>query len=171
MKSDTHFFRLFSLIFVALGLITLSVSADAPAAPPAAPAAPSYDFGDSTSATLTTKAWGALNSKDYAGVKAYTNKCIDLYKEQAVQMQSTLKAPAPKDTASQLWALNDVGTCYFILGTALDNQGDKKGAVEAFKTLVDKFSFAQCYDPQGWYWAPADGARKRLAELQFDSAQ
>lgn len=137
---------------------------------PAAQASP-YDFGDYKSVTLTTKAWKALTDKDYAGVAAYTGKCIDSFKAQALQMQASLKAPASKDDANTYWALNDVGTCYFIAGKALDDKGDKKGAIAAYKYLVDNLSFAQCWDPNGWFWSPADAAKKRLAELQFDSAQ
>jgi len=141
-------------------------------AAPAAAAAPSgYDFGDSKSVTLTTKAWQALNGKDYAAVAAYTDKCITLYKDTAVQQQGSLKEAADKDSAATYWALNDVGTCYFIAGKALDDKGDKKGAIASYKFLVDKLAFAQCWDPNGWFWKPADAAKKRLAELQFDSAQ
>jgi len=144
----------------------------APAPAPAAASQPaSYDFGDSKSVTLTTKAWQALDAKDYAGVAAYTGKCIDTYKPQAVEQQGSLKAPADKDSANTYWALNDVGTCYFIAGKALDDKGDKKGAIAAYKFLVDNLAFAQCWDPNGWFWKPADAAKKRLAELQFDSAQ
>ena len=120
---------------------------------------------------MTSKAWQALNSKDYPAVAGYTGKCIDMFKTQALQMQSSLKAAASKDDANKYWALNDVGTCYFISAKALDDQGDKKGAIAAYKFLADNLSFAQCWDPQGWFWKPADAARKRMAELQFDSAQ
>jgi hypothetical protein len=140
-------------------------------APAAAPQASQYDFGDCKSVTLTGKAWQALNAKDYAGVAAYTGKCIDTYKDTAIQQQASLKAPADKDSANTYWALNDVGTCYFIAGKALDDKGDKKGAIAAYKFLVDNLSFAQCWDPNGWFWKPADAAKKRLTELQFDSAQ
>jgi hypothetical protein len=88
-----------------------------------------------------------------------------------LQQQGSLKEAADKDSANTYWALNDVGTCYFIAGKALDDKGDKKGAVAAYKFLVDKLAFAQCWDPGGWFWKPADAAKKRLAELQFDSAQ
>jgi len=147
-------------------------STTAPAAkPPVAAPAPALDLGDSSSSTLTTKAWGALLAKNYPAVLGYTNKCIELYKDQALKMQAGLKEKAPKESANQYWALNDVGTCYFIQGKALDDQGDKKGAIAAYKTLADTLSFAQCWDTKGWFWSPADGARKRLAELQFDAAQ
>ena len=156
--------------FVLLASLVATAQTPAPAPAPAAPA-PALDFGDNTSETLTTKAWNALEAKNYSALLVYTNRCIDTYKTQAIQMQASLKAPAPKDSAATYWALNDVGTCYFIQGQALDKQGDKKGATAAYKTLVDSLSFAQCWDPKGWFWAPADAARKRLTELQFDAAQ
>jgi len=165
----------FPLLALALSATAFSaIAADpapAPTPTPAAPSAPALDFGDFSSATLTGKAWAALQSKNYPAVLGYTNKCIDSFKAQAVQMQAKLKEPAPKDSANQYWALNDVGTCYFIQGKALDDQGDKKGAIAAYKALVDSLSFSQCWDPSGWFWKPADAARKRLAELQFDAAQ
>ncbi len=161
----------FSLFFA---LTMVSSRAQTPPVPPktsAPAAAPALDFGDGSSSTLTTKAWQALDAKDYPSVMGYTKQCITAFKAQAVAMQAKLKEPAPKDSANQYWALNDVGTCYFIQGKALDDQGDKKGAIADYKALVDTLSFAQCYDPKGWFWKPADAARKRLAELQFDSAQ
>jgi hypothetical protein len=160
----------FSLV-LSLALCGGLLSAQTNSAPAAAAKTSAYDFGDLKSVTLTTKAWQALDAKDYPGVAAYTGKCIDTYKDQAIQMQGSLKAPADKDNANTYWALNDVGTCYFIAGKALDDKGDKKGAIAAYKFLVDKLSFAQCWDPNGWFWKPADAAKKRLAELQFDSAQ
>jgi hypothetical protein len=169
MKSLASSTVLFSLLFCASLAHAQTTPVPAPAAAPAGPT--NYDFGDFKSVTLTSKAWKALTDKDYPGVAAYTGKCIDTYKDQAIQMQGSLKAPAAKDDANNYWALNDVGTCYFIAGQALDAKGDKKGAIAAYKFLVDKLSFAQCWDPQGWFWSPADAAKKRLAELQFDSAQ
>jgi hypothetical protein len=194
MKMPVFPFKL-SFVYLALAVTTLTYGATTnaptatpppatatkpvPTAPPPAPSTPAVasapatpiDFGDGSSSTLTTKAWKALEAKDYASVKAYTGKCIDSFKAQAVQMQGTLKAPAPKESANQYWALNDVGSCYFIQGKAFDDQGDKKDAIASYKFLVDNLGFAQCWDPKGWFWPPAQAARKRLAELQFDAAQ
>jgi len=50
-----------------------------------------YNFGDFRSETLTTKAWQALKEKDTEAVLAYTNKCIELYAEQAKKMQDSLE--------------------------------------------------------------------------------
>jgi hypothetical protein len=173
MKSPAPFVRL-SLATLVLGISTLSGLAQTTNTPPATPApaaAPALDFGDYSSSAITTKAWQALDAKNYPAVKGYTDKCIETFKAQAMTMQASLKEAAPKEKANEYWALNDVGTCYFIQGKALDDQGDKKGAIAAYKFLADNLSFAQCWDTHGWFWKPADAARKRLAELQFDAAQ
>ncbi|MGE9290063.1 MAG: tetratricopeptide repeat protein [Puniceicoccales bacterium] len=127
----------------------------------------SPDYGDQSSSTLTTKAWDALGAKNYALVDAYTNRCIELYASQAAQMQGQLTAPASAETAFEYWALNDVGTCYFIRGQALEAQGKDAEAVAAYKTLIAKYKFAQTWDTKGWFWQPASAAKQRLQVLEF----
>ncbi|MDP2939494.1 MAG: tetratricopeptide repeat protein [Candidatus Omnitrophota bacterium] len=127
----------------------------------------SYDFGDYRSETLTVKAWAALDANDLDAVLVYTNKCIDLYKDKAKQMQSSLKA-YPWKTNEEIfsyWALNDVGTCLFIQGKALRSANKIEEAKAAFKRIIDEFSYSQCWDPKGWFWKPVDGAREQLAEI------
>lgn len=125
------------------------------------------DFGDYTSSTLATKAWKALEDKDLDAVLAYTGKCLDLYKEKAKTMQNSLTEYAweSKEQIFALWALNDVGTSLFIRGSAYMNAGNKEEAIKAFKTLIDEYYFAQCWDPKGWFWKPAEGAQQKLDEL------
>ncbi|MCK4882883.1 MAG: hypothetical protein KAS92_07655, partial [Candidatus Omnitrophica bacterium] len=53
--------------------------------------AAAYNYGDFRSETLTTKAWGAFNEGDLEAVLAYTNKCVELYGEQAQKMQASLQ--------------------------------------------------------------------------------
>lgn len=146
-------------------------ASDAPAAP-AAPAGPTYDFGDQSSAVLTAKAWKAYADKDLAAVKAYTGRCVQLYEATAVSQQAALTAPVPTSNAEAVhanWALNDVGTCYFILGQALENANKADEAIKAYKTLVEKFAYAQCWDAKGWFWAPVDAARGRIKAIEFDA--
>jgi hypothetical protein len=125
----------------------------------------SYDFGDYTSSTLTGKAWESLNSSDHKGVEIYTKKCIDLYEVEAKKQQAGLKEFAPKDKAFDNWALNDVGTCYFILGESLMAQKRYKEAKAAYERVVNDFSYAQCWDPQGWFWKVAVGARGKINKI------
>ena len=125
------------------------------------------DFGDYKSSTLTTKAWEALGKKDLDSVLAYTKKCIELYEPKAKEMQSSLKEYPweNKDKIFSYWALNDIGTCFFIQGEAYKEAGKTEEAQKAYKTLVDNFYFSQCWDPQGWFWKPAEAAQQKLEEL------
>jgi len=131
--------------------------------------APALDFGDQGSSTLTTKAWEALNAGNHAAVDGYTAKCVELYATQADQMQSGLSEAATADKAHDYWALNDVGTCYFIRAQSKEARGDAKGAIPYYKAVVEKYSFAQCWDTKGWFWKPADAAKSKLKSLEFDT--
>ena len=42
-------------------------------------------------------------------------------------------------------------------------------ALAAYKQLVEKVSFAQCWDTKGWFWKPAEGAKARIKALEFDT--
>ena len=123
------------------------------------------DFGDFSSMTLTSKAWDTLNAGNYAAAEAYATKCISLYEAKAVEQQASLKDFAPKEKAFDSWALNDVATCYFILGRSHLEQGNVKEAQAAFNLIIEKFSYAQCWDPQGWFWKVAQGASDKLSTM------
>ena len=130
------------------------------------------DFGDHSSSTITTKAWEALNAGKPDEAVGYANKCIELYQAKAEEMQKALKAPVPSDQKEEVhkqWALNDVGTCLFILGQAFEKQNKGKEALEAYKKLVEKVSYAQTWDTKGWFWKPADAAKGRIKALEFDT--
>ncbi|MBI3323763.1 MAG: tetratricopeptide repeat protein [Candidatus Omnitrophica bacterium] len=124
-----------------------------------------YDFGDYTSQTLTVKAWEALGANDYRGVELYTKKCVELYENDAKKQQASLKEFAPKEKAFDYWALNDVATCYFILGESLLAQKRYQEAKAAYERVVNDFSFAQCWDPKGWFWKVAVGARGKINKI------
>ncbi len=160
-------FSLAVLPFAAFTLTAFPVLAQEGAPAPAV--APAYDFGNFSSETLTGKAWAAMDAKDYVAVKVYTEKCREMYRAEAEKMQQELTAPAGKDQAFDYWALNDVGTSSFLLGQALEKQGDTKGAIEAYKYVVEKTPFAQCWDTKGWFWRPSDAASARLKALEFDA--
>lgn len=134
--------------------------------PPKQPAA--LDFGDSTSQTLTTNAWNALGEGNYMNAIKYTERCAELYEEEARKMQSSLNAKAHVDEVHDYWALNDVGTSYFIKGEALAKLGKKSEAVVAYKVVRDELSYAQAWDPKGWFWSPADAAYPKIEMLSGD---
>lgn len=126
------------------------------------------DFGDHTSSTLTSRAWDALGRGELDAALAYIARCTELYEAEAHRMQAAQNAFAPPATAATLWALNDVGTCLFIKGEVLLKQGDRAGAKAAFERVVREFGYSQCWDPRGWFWKPADAAKQKIVELEFD---
>ncbi len=126
-----------------------------------------YDFGDYTSSFLTTQAWKALQADNLETVNVYTNKVLELYASKAKQMQESMTEYAweSKDKIFSFWALNDVGTSLFIKAEAYKKAGQNKEAKEAYKQLVDNYFYAQCWDPKGWFWKPADAAQEALNAL------
>ncbi len=127
------------------------------------------DFGDFSSATLTAKAWGAVGAGKLDTALVFTGKCRELYMEKALEQQASLDGFASDEEAPMLWALNDVGTCLFIEGQVYEQQKDSKKALAAYEQLASKLGYAQCWDPKGWFWKPAEAANKKLKELEFDA--
>jgi tetratricopeptide (TPR) repeat protein len=125
---------------------------------------------------LTTAAWKALDKGDFREAKAKAQACIREFgpaadREQAERQRQGVPAP-PTGKVSEAEAnvifaaglLNDVATCYFILGKAAEGLGNKREAIEAYKRATT-FTYARTWDPKGWFWSPAEGARDRLTSL------
>jgi len=126
------------------------------------------DYGDYSSSTITAKAWNALLENDLDAVKAYVAKDLELYEVKAREMQESL-TEYPWESNEQIfeyWALNDIGTSFFILGEAYRKAGEVEKAKEAYQRLIDDFYYAQCWDNGGWFWKPAEAAQAKLAELE-----
>jgi hypothetical protein len=133
--------------------------------PPAARAAtPTVDYGDNSTATLTQKAWQSLGVNDWASTIAYTTRCIDTYKDQALNQQKALASKHPGDNPDS-WALNDVGTCYFIRGKAYEGLKKIPEAIADYKYLVDNLALSACTDPKGFVWYPAKPAKDQMILL------
>lgn len=126
-----------------------------------------YDFGDKNSETLTAKAWNALNEKDYKAVLVYTKKCVSLYESRAKTQQNLLKDYPEGDNAFKQWALNDVGTCYYLMGEAYFAKKKYKLAKRAYSKVVRSLSFAQYYDPEGIHIKVVVSCRKKLVALEY----
>ena len=105
-----------------------------------------------------------------------------MFESDAISQQEALSEPPLLGSANSTqkqnilsnWALNDVGSCYFILGQSLETLGQLEKE-QIFKTILEKakniyvkaqrFPYARAWDPQGWFWSPAEGAKNRLDEL------
>ena len=125
----------------------------------------SEELSEMSSQGLVIQAWGALKKGDYALVHTLTDSCIKLYAKEAEEQEGRLKDFAPAKRAFEYWALNDVGTAYFIKGEAYVSEKRYKEAKQAFKTLIRRYRFAQCWDPRGWFWKPAEEAKKKIEEV------
>ena len=141
-----------------LGLASLSLADEH--------AAEGLDYGDYKSVTLQVKAWDALGDGKYEDAVKYTEKCSELYEEKAREMQASLNGKPSSDKTHDYWALNDVGTCYFIRGEALTKLRKYAEAVEAYKVVRDDLYYSQAWDPQGWFWSPSDAAYPKIEMLE-----
>jgi len=125
------------------------------------------DIGDSSSSFMTTRAWEMYNKKEYLSALAYAEKCIELYKSEAVTQQESLARYPEEADIPKYWALNDVGTCYYIAGLVTKEMGKNKEAEGYFTFVAESLSDASCWDPKGWYWKVSPEAEKELQKLNL----
>ena len=115
---------------------------------------------------VTAKAWSALGRKDWNAAIAHADKALKIWGPQTRQTNRSLRGYAPAKDAKKYANLNEVGTCLMLKGDALRRKGDVKGAIAAYELLLSDFEYAQVWDPNGWFWKPAESARKNLAKLK-----
>ncbi len=160
------------LILCAFSVLPFAYSEEPKTETNSTPASTEMDSGaEASSAVLTSQAWESLAAKDFATAKARIERCKKLYGEKATGMQESLSVVPGPDTAREFWALNDVGTCTFILGKVYEAESKKEEAIAAYQEVIKNFPMAQCWDKQGWFWQPAVAAKERLTALTFDSAK
>ena len=124
------------------------------------------DIGDGSSSFITTKAWEMYNKKEYKNALAYAEKCIGLYKSEAITQQESLTRYPEKVDISKYWALNDVGTCYYIAGLVSLEMGKNEQAQGYFSFITELLPYASCWDPKGWHWKVSLEAEKELQKLK-----
>ena len=115
-------------------------------------------------AELSTKAWVALKAGNHKEVSVLTEQCFKEFGEEADRQQSENKEQITKDNTSDFPELNSVGTCLFILGQSLAEQGDKELSEAVFTKLIENYPDCHCEIKQGYYWKPAKAADRKLAE-------
>ena len=126
---------------------------------------------------ITVAAWDALSRNDYIAAASTAQVCIDKFEGVATQEQDTLVAnsspPPPlgpitdeeKRLIDSRGTLNDVATCYFILGQALEQLNRIEEAKAAYSG-AQKFPYARTWDPTNHgVWSPAEAASDRLNKL------
>lgn len=126
------------------------------------PPAHAAGYGDDSSTQLMIKAWDAYGKGEHPKALEHIQRCIEYYFDTAIKQQGRLSDFASKEDAKDHWALNDVGTCLYIKGCILGDLGQKKEQRQTYQTLIEKLSFAQAWDKQGWFWRPAEVAKEAM---------
>jgi hypothetical protein len=171
-----------ALLILGVGLYLVPASPKAQAALPST-AQPSVVGTQALAAPLplhsqlTTAAWKAYNKQDYVEAIAKAQECIGGFRPQAVREQQEYAAggntPLPVGAVDEVekrkifsrGGLNDVATCYYIKGQALEKLGRIGEAKDAYKS-AQQFPDARTWDAAGFLWSPAQGAADRLAVLK-----
>lgn len=127
-------------------------------------------------AELSSAGWKALEKSDYGLAISKAGECVDTFEGEARRQQQTLLAnganPPPvgkvsgvdRDSIFANAVLNDVGTCYYVLGQAMEKIDHMVDAKEAY-TRAQELTYARAWDSRGWFWSPANAASDRLAQL------
>ncbi len=132
-----------------------------PAATPAVEAQP-----QSTLADLVSLARKAKDKGDFAAVDEYLRQAMSRFRQEAIAEQKGLKDFPPSEQISNYDTLNNVAQCQFIKAEALKKEGKKDEAIAAFKAIITDFSFAQAWDPRGWYYKLAKTAQEGIDRLE-----
>ena len=115
---------------------------------------------------VTGKAWNALGRKDWNAAISHADRALRTWGTQAKRTNAKFDGYAPAKDAKKYSNLNEVGTCLMLKGDALRQKGDLNGATATYELLLRDYQYAQVWDPKGWFWKPAESARKNLAKLK-----
>lgn len=128
-------------------------------------------------ANLTTCAWEFFNKMMYEEAIAVAKECIDTFEAQALREQQEFTASGsttpPVGTTSESekneimsrGVLNDVATCYFVKGRALENL-DRISEAKVTYIGAQQFPDARTWDENmPGFWSTAQAASERFARL------
>jgi hypothetical protein len=128
---------------------------------------------------LLSSGWDCFNKQDYACAIRSASPCVDQFARQAQRDQARIEAgvtppPLPPGSADRNspeakrtfanGVLNDAAACMFILGNAQEQTSLCADARKTYQDLA-KLTYARVWDPQGWFWAPAESAEDGLGRL------
>ena len=125
-----------------------------------------------SSGELINKAWASHGKKDIEATLKYTQELIDLYKDAADKQEASLKAmPKAKNEIEDVQVLNDVATAYFIQAESLMRQDKTEEAKRIFKIIINKYPYAQAWDPRGWFWSLKLAAEQSIKKIETGSIE
>ncbi|MFH1691541.1 MAG: glycoside hydrolase family 2 TIM barrel-domain containing protein [Candidatus Omnitrophota bacterium] len=120
---------------------------------------------------IVAKSWEALTKNESDKVYAYAKEMVDSYGVQARQQQKSLTAFPAAEKTKNYDILNSVATCLFIKGEALLKEDKTEEAKKVFQLILSDYSYAQAWDPRGWYWKVAEKAQATLDKLEGEDIE
>jgi len=114
---------------------------------------------------LVSNAWEASGKGDLEKLSEIVQTVLDLYGEEAIELQAQLNDFPERGEEDKYSALNDVATCLFIKAEALMQQGKTEDAIALFQEIVDDYSWSQAWDPRGWYWSVLEKSQASIDKL------
>ncbi|MBD3263783.1 MAG: hypothetical protein GF375_01620, partial [Candidatus Omnitrophica bacterium] len=112
------------------------------------------------------KGWSLLGKGEFEEVYRLTDECIEKFSQKADILASGLESFPSKGEEDNYAPMNNVATCYFIKGETLIKEGKTDEAKKVFETVIEKYPYAQSFDPRGWYWSIKEKAEMTLNKLE-----
>ncbi len=117
-------------------------------------------------ADMVAKSWEASAKAEYSKVYEYAREAENRYGEEARSQERSLTEFPPAEKTDNYSVLNNVATCLFVKGECLIKENKIDEAKKVFKTILSDYSFAQAWDPRGWYWKLAEKSQATLDKLE-----
>ena len=118
------------------------------------------------SSDYVNKAWARLGKREFSEVYTLVDECIKKYSSRAQEQAKILGSFPTKGEEDNFKIMNDVATCYFIKGEAFIREGKTEEAKVVFTEVIDKYPYAQSFDPRGWYWSIKEKSEITLKKLE-----
>ena len=134
-------------------------------ASPAAPAVVALP-AERTLADLISSARQAKDEGKFDVVDNLVEEAKARFGAEARAEQKSLKEFPPAEQINAYEALNGLAQCQFIKAEALKKAGKIKEAIAAFGVIVSDYSFAQAWDPRGWYYKLAEVAQEGIDRME-----
>ncbi|UCC94720.1 MAG: hypothetical protein JSW40_07880, partial [Candidatus Omnitrophota bacterium] len=124
------------------------------------------DCWGQNSSEYVKKAWALKGEGKIEEVYATTDECIAKLGLEADSLAKTLTDFPSKGEEGNFGVMNDVATCYFIKGEALRDEGKPEEAKQVLSEVVQRYPYAQAFDPRGWYWSIKEKSEIIIAQIE-----
>ncbi len=115
---------------------------------------------------LVSLARKAKDNSEFEKVYQYVDEAKERFGSEAKRQQKELKDFPTAEQMQNYSTLNNVAQCQFIKAEALKKEGKTDEAIKAFKVVISDYSYAQAWDPRGWYHKLAHTAQEGIDRME-----